>query len=113
MKVFCLFAAVQGKTEIDSRKSIFRKKKLLATNHSLECYAEQDKFDLGFSDMAIRPVCDPNNSKLGFNIIFSHRCPNSDGYITIESIFIEHILNPKSSIVKFNAMQFNVVVPTQ
>ena len=56
-------------------------KKLLATNHSLECYAEQDKFDLGFSDMAIRPVCDPNNSKLGFNIFLSHQCPNLDGYM--------------------------------
>jgi len=53
MKLFCLFAAVQ------------------ATNHSLECYAEQDKFDLGFSDMAIRPVCDPNNSKSGFNNFYA------------------------------------------
>jgi hypothetical protein len=30
----------------------------------LECYAEQDKFDLGHSDLSIRPQCDPNNSRL-------------------------------------------------
>ena len=30
----------------------------------LECYAEQDKFDLGHSDLEIRPQCDPNNSRL-------------------------------------------------
>ena len=92
--------------------SQFFEKKLLATNHSLECYAEQDKFDLGFSDMAIRPVCDPNNSKLGFNIIFESTTltMNAKKRYIIEN---EHKLNLKSSIVKSNATQFNVVAPIQ
>merc|ERR1712141_522956 len=52
------------------REIIYRIMKLFATlilvaqGSNLECYAEQDKFDLGFSNRAVRPTCDPNNSKL-------------------------------------------------
>ena len=65
MKLFALcIASIHGKFYLPATGTWKPGCYWILTGAGLECYAEQDKFDLGHSDLEIRPQCDPNNSRL-------------------------------------------------